>query len=415
VADEEHVRKIREGAERWNEWRRSNPTQRIDLANADLQGLNLTNFDFYPSSENIVRMPEGIHDVMSIGTNFAGADLRRARLCSANLKGAKFDRANLHSVNFSNAKLLGANFSGATLVRAVFFKNNLQGSSFTGAFMGEALFDSVDLRGAEFSSSKLDDARFTNADVKGARFSGAILKGADLRGARNLLLDQTYIKDAHFYPRAKDPWSVLRRSYTGPKFTFILLALIAFAIPYIGRIGFWSFVNLGQGYTQAIFGTIKQRAQEQGIDDQTIAMLGLSHENITALSQCLSEECVRKSAWQLMLGADQNPISIGFISFPFWLLPALLLLYNICRGILTALVAPMRDAEERSGYSPIWSRVSIVNNEVVSPRFYQKGWWQGYQPLYCMHKIVSALGTIAILAFFINGWYWMFQVIYLPA
>lgn len=415
MADDGHVRKLREGVEPWNEWRKQNPAQPIDLSNANLQGLHLANFQLGPSVENVVSMAEGVHEVMGISVNFQNANLSNAKLWSANCQGARFDGANLQGVNFSNAELQGSSFSRATLRGAIFYNNNLNGSPFHGAFMAESSFNSVDLRDTDFHAAELQDVSFSKADLEGALLIGAILKGADVRGARNLRLNNTYIKDAHFLPNAKDPWSVLRRSYTGPNFIFLLLALIAFSLPYIGKIGFWSFVNLGQGSTQNLLKTIRQRAQEQGIDDQTIAILGLSSEKITSLSQCLSEECEQRSVLQLVFGVDQSPISIGIISMPFWLLPAILLVYNISRGVLTALVASMRDAEERSGYSPTWLRHRFVNNRRVLPKIYQKGWWQGYQPLYYMHKIISLLGIIAIAAFLINGFRWMSQVIYLPA
>ena len=45
MADPEHVKVLRQGAEAWNAWRSQNPDERADLSGADLTGANLRETD----------------------------------------------------------------------------------------------------------------------------------------------------------------------------------------------------------------------------------------------------------------------------------------------------------------------------------------------------------------------------------
>ena len=59
-------------------------------------------------------------------------------------------------------------------------------------------------------------------------------------------LDQTHIRNTRFHPRARDPWSVLRRNYTGPNMVFVLLFTFAIFFPVIAKATFWSAVSRWQ-------------------------------------------------------------------------------------------------------------------------------------------------------------------------
>jgi len=288
MANDEHVAKLREGVVAWNDWRDENPDVVVDLRGAKLEGADLQYADL------------------------AGADLWVANLEGAELLGAYLERANLEKANLEGAELQDADLAGANLTRA-------------------------NLKGASLRAAKLERAWLLEAN----------LSDADLRTASNIRLDSTFVRNTQFSARASDPWSVLRRGYTGPRMTFNLLLLVAFALPFVGKVGFWSFVNQVQVGTRGVLEKIRERALEQGIDDQTIAAIGLSPDAITPLSQCFSEACEEHTVWQLLLGVDQGGM--------LWLLPATLVLYNILRGVLTFFVAPMRDEEERSGYSPVFA------------------------------------------------------------
>lgn len=61
MADKEHVRRLKEGVEAWNKWRKENQDVKPDLSGANLKGLDLRGVDFSGA------------DVK--GTNFKGAEL----------------------------------------------------------------------------------------------------------------------------------------------------------------------------------------------------------------------------------------------------------------------------------------------------------------------------------------------------
>ena len=114
MANEEHLAKLKEGVEAWNEWRKKNPDLQPDLQGAHLSQAQLQ-----------------------------GINLSRAQLQKANLSEAQLQKANLYSAQLQNAILgrtwlQGANLSGAQLQGA-----NLYSAQLQGADLGEAFFDNT--------------------------------------------------------------------------------------------------------------------------------------------------------------------------------------------------------------------------------------------------------------------------------
>jgi len=104
VANEEHVKRLKQGVAKWNEWRKKT-SHELDFK-ANLSGANLS---------------RAIRD----GANLIGADLT----------GANLSRANLSRANLTNAILSRANLTGANLSRA----------NLTGAYLSDTVFGNVDL------------------------------------------------------------------------------------------------------------------------------------------------------------------------------------------------------------------------------------------------------------------------------
>lgn len=111
----------------------------VDLARANLAGVNVESFDF---TEAVL----------------AGAQLTRAR-CSA----ATFDRAVMSEVQMDGATARGASFVSASLIAA-----DLRRADLTGA----------DLRDADLRLADLRGAILTDARLEGARLEGAIFDAA---------------------------------------------------------------------------------------------------------------------------------------------------------------------------------------------------------------------------------------------
>ncbi|MGD0790318.1 MAG: toll/interleukin-1 receptor domain-containing protein [Terriglobales bacterium] len=134
MANREHLARLKEGVEAWNDWRRANNEIVPDLRKADL----------------------------------GGSDLRRVNLRWAELIGAKLSKANLTEANLSKASLRGAELVGA----------NLGEADFRLADLYRAHLDGANLTWAELIGAKL-----SKASVTGANLSKANLRGADLTDA----------------------------------------------------------------------------------------------------------------------------------------------------------------------------------------------------------------------------------------
>ena len=104
MANEEHLKILKQGVEAWNEWREKNPQRTPDLSKANLIESDLN------------------------GANLYGADLSKANLYGANPTGANLTGANLIEANLTGANLTGANLTGANLYGA-----ELTGADLTGA------------------------------------------------------------------------------------------------------------------------------------------------------------------------------------------------------------------------------------------------------------------------------------------
>jgi len=87
VANEEHVNRLRQGAAKWNAWRKR---QNINI---DLSGLELPP-----------------HTALS-GADLSGTNMSNATLARTNLSNAKLSGANLNGANLYAADLIGADLS----------------------------------------------------------------------------------------------------------------------------------------------------------------------------------------------------------------------------------------------------------------------------------------------------------------
>jgi len=86
MADKDHVRRIREGVETWNDWRRANPYEHPDLEEADLKGVELSGANL-----RVANLRHAcLEDANVENAVLVGADLRAARLKGLRCSGAKF-------------------------------------------------------------------------------------------------------------------------------------------------------------------------------------------------------------------------------------------------------------------------------------------------------------------------------------
>jgi len=139
VANDEQVKRLKEGVEAWNLWREKNPEVEIDLSGTNLRDANLNRADL------------------------RGANLSKSFFVNASLRGAKLIRTNLSHANFSHADLSDADLSGA----------NLGGADLDDADLIRASLQFADLRRASLQFADLASADLCAANLSGAKIGSA--------------------------------------------------------------------------------------------------------------------------------------------------------------------------------------------------------------------------------------------------
>ena len=86
MANEEHLKILKQGVEVWNTWREENSNVIPDLRMANLHGAYLI---------GAYLMRAGLHGAYLIGANLSGADLSRADFSGAYLMKADLSRGDL--------------------------------------------------------------------------------------------------------------------------------------------------------------------------------------------------------------------------------------------------------------------------------------------------------------------------------
>lgn len=104
MANEEQILILRQGVERWNDWRSRNDKITVDLSDLDLSNFNLRNANFqYAHLAGVI-----LFEANLVGANFSGSDLNGASFVKANLSGADFSRVQALVTNFNGAIFTGA-------------------------------------------------------------------------------------------------------------------------------------------------------------------------------------------------------------------------------------------------------------------------------------------------------------------
>jgi hypothetical protein len=290
------------------------------------------------------------------------------------------------------------------------------------AFVNARFGPDLNFRGIEFGKG----ANLSFCDFgPTARFTLARLGGADLRRTRGFAPDDTFVRHAHFSARPNDSWSILRRAYTGPRLIFNLLFLCVFFLPFVARTVAW--VAAGKAQTEVVSRMEELEhtlASHRPSQPELVDLLTSSLRAIRSRMPGGAAETWRETAvWKLVLGIDKG--------LAIWISALLLLLYNIGRGAMTYIVAPMRDAEERSGYAPkrkaeTWKRHrdeyhdEVFADEVARhnwkpplihrmriTQLWLAGYFDAYGWLIWPHRFLRVLFAFAVAAFLWNASHWL--------
>lgn len=147
MANEEHLRILRQGVEVWNRWRKENPDIRPDLFEANLRDAKLIGAD--------------LTDAKLTWADLIGNDLTDADLSWANLGGT-----NMAAAKLRGAKLIGADLTWANLIYA-------------------------DMSGADLSESNLSGSQFVETKIEGVKFTGSRVYGISVWRLEGVPKDQS--------------------------------------------------------------------------------------------------------------------------------------------------------------------------------------------------------------------------------
>lgn len=181
MANEDHLRILRQGVDTWNKWRKEESDVKVDLTKANLSMANLSKAnliraDLYGADLRLADLREAKLNGANLSvTNLYKADLSRAELIRSTLIGAYLRESDLINANLMDASLFGANLSDSILFRAI-----LQCADLGSAILSSADFRYAGLQEANLIGSDLSEANFHGASLKGADLSNADLSGADL-------------------------------------------------------------------------------------------------------------------------------------------------------------------------------------------------------------------------------------------
>jgi hypothetical protein len=125
MANPEHLEILKQGAEVWNEWRKTlKGLYRLDLTNASLSEIILS--VYYPR----LSPEDETTKIYSVGADLSTVNLMGADLSKAKLRDVNLSYANLNGVNFSEAIIWDADFTRASLVDANFNSAEISGAKF---------------------------------------------------------------------------------------------------------------------------------------------------------------------------------------------------------------------------------------------------------------------------------------------
>jgi hypothetical protein len=157
MADPEHIKIVKQGAEAIRQWQVQHPDIQLNLERADLVQVNLAGANLAGADLTRANLAgTNLAGSYLRGANLAGAYLREADLTGANLTETDLHNANLTETDLHDAHLVGTNLTGANLYEA-----NLAGANFTWATLHRTFL--LRVRGAHLTHG-LETVRVTPAE-----------------------------------------------------------------------------------------------------------------------------------------------------------------------------------------------------------------------------------------------------------
>ncbi len=299
MANEEHLRILKEGVEAWNRWREEHPDVRVDLRRAKLHGADLH-----------------------------GADLRGANLRLADLSGADLSEAKLWQADFRGARLRGADLHGADLGGADLYEADLSGAFLVEADLGWAKLGGADLRRANLYSADLSGAELGGTELDGAEVGWTVFGDVDLSGVKGLETvkhdgPSTIGIDTIYKSKGKIPEAFLRGAGVPEEFITYMGSLVGRAIEYYSC--FISYSSRDQAFAERLHADLQAKGvrcwfapEEMKIGDKIWDRLDQSIRLHDKLLVILSEHSIG-SAWvedEVMTAFEEERKRHKIVLFP---------------------------------------------------------------------------------------------------
>jgi uncharacterized protein YjbI with pentapeptide repeats len=173
MVNEEQFNILMKGADAWNEWRKTNPGERIDLRDADLRKKNLEHVNFNDAYLHSANLNEAY---------LGRAELNRAIFDRGDLGGADLHGSAIECASFDWTYLGNADLSESTLSKSSFFNANLGGANLRGSILKSVNFNWANLNSANLSRTDLHNASLFMADLAGTNLEGANIIGCMVYG-----------------------------------------------------------------------------------------------------------------------------------------------------------------------------------------------------------------------------------------
>lgn len=289
-----------------------------------------------------------------------------------NLKGADLSGAHLELANLSRAHLEGANLQWAHLEGANLSWAHLKGAKLWDANLERTRLD--DVLGMRLDRCFTLHTRFSPA-ASGSFFARFRLAFARWKGRDpNKAVREKLIVVASAFLNSSEPWSMLRKNYSGAMVIVHLALFALFLAPYVGRTIWWVTVSEMESRVRDVLLEVREEGEPSAV---------LFVANRISRSDALFQPENAYAVWQLLLGWNKGPLSLGVV--------LLLIFYNVARYLLVRMVAPLRDEEERTGWSP------AVGD---------------YAWMLWPHRIVNGLFLVALSLFLVDMARWLGSTVY---
>jgi uncharacterized protein YjbI with pentapeptide repeats len=219
MANEQHLKMLKQGFLAWNKWRSEKHIMEIDLSQADLSGADLAGMYLSPADLSRANLRSAVLAGASlmganlIEANLRGAELKGVNLSGANLKGAKLEGARLYGANLIEANLSEANLSEANLESAILVETNLEKANLSGCSVYGISAWKLNLDGTVQSDliiSDFDEPVITVDNLEVAQFMHLLINNEKIRHVIDTITSKVVLILGRFTEERKKVLEVIR-------------------------------------------------------------------------------------------------------------------------------------------------------------------------------------------------------------